>query len=433
MISMKKSKKGFTLVELIAVVVVLIIVLLIAINRVRKSKQDANSNALKANTLSYIKAVDEQAGLDVLESNRLKTGLFDLDTVNSFGVRLSGKKPKSALFCLNNYKVVSACVQYNDSQVMYEDGEITNIAKGDCVDIHTIACDLSNQTYAFSYSGTSDVLTVPKTGRYLVELWGAQGGDYNATYVGGKGAYTSGIIDLTKGENLYVYVGGKGVAKTAGFNGGAPGGSSTDGTYTAGGGASDVRLVGGAWNNAESLKSRLMVAAGGSGSGAYASVPLRGGAAGSLVGFRGIESRQGCHTVATGATQTSAGLTINGASSNSGFGYSSQPNTYGTGGGGGYYGGGSGSATSSCVSSGAGGSSYVSGYTGCVAIDEETSLPKEGCTDGTNDNECSIHYSGRKFTSPVMKAGNENMPTYDNDGTMVGNPGNGYVKITFLG
>lgn len=430
---MKKNRKGFTLVELIAVVVVLIIVLLLAINRVRKSKQDAYSNALKANALSYIKAVDEQAGLDVLESNRLKTGLFDIDVINSLGVKLSGDKPNSALFCLNKYRVVSACVQYKDSQVLYENGEITSISKGDCVDMHVIACDLSNQTYSYSYSGTPDQLTAPKSGRYFVELWGAQGGDYNATYVGGKGAYTSGIIELTKGENLYVYVGGKGVAKTAGYNGGAPGGPSTDGTYTGGGGASDVRLVGGVWNNAESLKSRIMVAAGGSGSGAYSSVPLRGGAAGSLVGLTGNESRQGCHTVATGATQTSAGLTINGASSNSAFGYSSQPNNYGTGGGGGYYGGGSGSATSSCVSSGAGGSSYISGYTGCVAIDSETSLPKEGCTDGTTDNECSIHYSGRKFVNPVMKAGNEKMPTYNNEGTMVGNAGDGYVKITFLG
>lgn len=432
MISMKKSKKGFTLVELLAVIVVLIIILLLAINRVRKSKLETANNAVKASALSYIKAIDEQAGLDVLETGRLKKGIFDKEIIDFLGVKLSGKQPGSALFCLDNYKVINACIQYDDSQVLYENGEITKISKGNCTNMDVITCDLSSQVYSFSYDGGFQVFNVPKSGRYLIELWGAQGGDYNANNVGGKGAYTSGIINLTKNEKIYVYVGGKGVARTAGFNGGAAGGPSTDGTYTAGGGATDVRLVSGIWNNAESLKSRIMVAAGGSGTGYYGAV-LHGGAGGALVGLTGNASREGCHTVATGATQTSAGLAINGGASISGFGYSSLTTNYGTGGGGGYYGGGSGNATSSCVSSGAGGSSYISGYTGCVAIDSETSLPKEGCTDGTNDNECSIHYSGKKFVNPVMKSGKDTMPSHDDSGTMTGNTGNGYARITLLG
>ena len=32
-----------------------------------------------------------------------------------------------------------------------------------------------------------------------------------------------------------------------------------------------------------------------------------------------------------------------------------------------------------------------------------------------------------------MKAGNESMPTHDGLGTMNGNTGNGYAKITYLG
>ena len=68
-----------------------------------------------------------------------------------------------------------------------------------------------------------------------------------------RGAYTNGIINLTKGTILYVYVGG-----SNGYNGG--GGQSSD---RPGGGATDIRLIEGVDFN--SLKSRIMVAAGGGG------------------------------------------------------------------------------------------------------------------------------------------------------------------------
>ena len=82
---------------------------------------------------------------------------------------------------------------------------------------------------------------------------------------------------------------------------------------------------------------------------------------------------------------------------------------------------------------GGGGSSYISGYTGCVAVTSAIDIsPKEGCTDGTTDNVCSIHYSGREFTQTQMSSGNQSMPTYDGSSTMVGNTGNGYAKITYM-
>ena len=178
-----------------------------------------------------------------------------------------------------------------------------------------------------------------------------------------------------------------------------------------------------------------MVAAGGASAGYYWVGNLDGGAGGALIGLSGTQNGKGtAHTVATGGTQTSAGLSVEGADSGSGFGYAGQVNAYGTGGGGGYYGGGSGGSTDSQVSAGAGGSSYISGYTGCVAITSESDIsPKSGCDNGTTNNACSIHYSGKKFTDAVMKAGNEEMPTYDGSSTMTGNASSGFAKITFIG
>jgi hypothetical protein len=68
-----------------------------------------------------------------------------------------------------------------------------------------------------------------------------------------------------------------------------------------GGGASDVRLVAGAWDDPTGLKSRIMVAAGG-GAGAQVS----GGAGGALQGFNGsyyIDSDAG----GLGASQLAGG------------------------------------------------------------------------------------------------------------------------------
>lgn len=93
----------------------------------------------------------------------------------------------------------------------------------------------------------------------------------------------------------------------------------------------------------------------------------------------------------------------------------------------------------------AGGSSYISGHTGCVAISSENSLDaKNGDTTGTTNNESSIHYSNFKFSQTKMidgegykwtniRASTETMPKPDDSGTEIGHTGNGYAKITFLG
>lgn len=79
---------------------------------------------------------------------------------------------------------------------------------------------------------------VPESGWYKIELWGAQGGS-----TGGKGAYTSGVIELEEGEVLYFYVG-----KSGGSGGGY---------------ASEVRLNNGSYTDPLSYETRIMVAAGG--------------------------------------------------------------------------------------------------------------------------------------------------------------------------
>lgn len=110
---------------------------------------------------------------------------------------------------------------------------------------------------------TYETLTITKSGKYLLEVWGANGGTFNSSYEkGGTGGYSKGTVELDAGETLYLYVGGKGsygtsTSNTATSGGGFNGGGNAGYRGGAGGGATDIRIGG------TTLNHRLIVAGGG--------------------------------------------------------------------------------------------------------------------------------------------------------------------------
>ena len=334
------------------------------------------------------------------------------------------------------------------------------------------------QSFNYDYTGGEQIFTVPKTGTYKIETWGAQGGTGSDSGNGGYGGYASGVIQLSKNETLYIYVGEAGIEGTNGinststvgqggrstFNGGGSGGLAGGGTYpyenyyggNSGGGATDIRLISGEWNASASLNSRIMVAGGGGGysniSGTNVTTSNDFGNAGGLI------SQKGSTVTNYGSTSyTDNAGTLASQISGYSFGIGGKGDNTGAngfcgghhGGGGGYYGGGGGANTgTSCFRiGGGGGSSYISGHTGSVAITSSTSTtPKSNCKTGTTNNTCSIHYSGKVFTNTVMIDGSgykwtntkgtlEQMPNPSGGyyASNTGNTGNGYAKITYVG
>ena len=335
----------------------------------------------------------------------------------------------------------------------------------------------------YSYTGEAKTFTAPYTGTYKIELWGASGGD-NLRYkftsldsdlvtrerevkpLGGYGGYTSGEIYLNQNAELYVYVGeqgkknrqptfnggGAGALGGTGYNGqNSAGGTNTDGF--SGGGATDIRIKYGEWSDFESLKSRIMVAAGGGGATVEAYSNAGGlSYAGGLNGYSGgyFSGHTNVGQNGQGGTQTSGGVagkihfnatgTITaGAFGIGGYTTSISSQTGAGGGGGGYYGGSGASGTLSggVGQGGGGGSSYISGHNGCNSI---SSSSTESNIVHTNS---STHYSNYAFTNTLMidgagykwttdKTTSVGMPTHDGTSTMTGNIGNGYAKITFI-
>jgi len=139
-----------------------------------------------------------------------------------------------------------------------------------------------NQVRNFSYTGSVQSADL-RPGRYKLQCWGAQGGSSGAGYSGGKGGYSEGILTVNNSMTLYAFVGGQGsTSGNGGWNGG--GGSSGYSNYTSGntygysymgcgGGATDFALETSSMSYSSrrtnrsdaSLKSRMIVAGGGSG------------------------------------------------------------------------------------------------------------------------------------------------------------------------
>ena len=216
-----------------------------------------------------------------------------------------------------------------------------------------------------------------------MECWGAQGGAIGS-YRGGYGGYTAGTITLSNGEVLYVYMGQPGNRYNGGHAAVGSGGGS--------GGGTDIRAINGSWDNASSLRSRIIVAGAGGGAcqrGEGYGDGIGGYGGGLTAGTGQVTNRYGAnvnygYATLTGGTQTSGGtcywndtgahaITAGYWSDLAGkFGMctaaNAQSNHYVQGcGGGGWYGGGSGGH-----SAGGGGSSFISGHAGCNPVNAST-------------------------------------------------------------
>ena len=276
-------------------------------------------------------------------------------------------------------------------------------------------------------------------GIYKFELWGASGDDEDGHNYS-RGAYVGGVIRFNEMTDIYLYIGECGSRKTQGsFNGGGSG-SSVAGH--SGGGATDIRLVPGSLDSINSLLSRIIIAAGGGGTARnheYVDDMIVNNSdnsnAGGLIGEKGElrldEKYPFIVTNAEGGTQQIHGqsgkCTTSGCQlqipSDAKFGIGGCSRAqYG---GGGYFGGGAGYVSNGLVGGGAGGSSFVSGCDGCVAISEKSSFSN---IIPLNSN---IHYSNKSFSSIIMKSGNEEF--LNPYGTKEkGHFGHGSIKITFL-
>ena len=276
-------------------------------------------------------------------------------------------------------------------------------------------------------------------GSYLLEVWGAKGGDglWESTFKpGGNGGYSRGFLNLAEKTKIFIYLGGKGqtsrnesstvaVKVLGGFNGGGYNYDTRpiDGKAS-GGGATDIRIL------EDSLYHRVIVAGGGGGANSGCSYGYADGGAGG--GFEGCKSPGhygGCSglinkTDGSGGTQISGGVmglptsTINIAPQPNGtFGFGGNVeghNILAGGGGGGWYGGGAGNGHDGA---GGGGSGFALNNITYQYVPQNYKLN-----------------SKYFLNNAKLIDGEHEVPSFFGDGnkTMIGNPDNGHARISLI-
>jgi hypothetical protein len=339
---------------------------------------------------------------------------------------------------------------------------ITATATGNYSGTATYTIKANAKVANYAYTGSIKSVTLP-AGTYKMECWGAQSGanPQGGAAAPGRGAYVAGNIALTASTTLYVVVGSKGQSSTTvlndagGYNGGGTGGSNGIGirNCSGGGGATDIRLNNAGVLNLTSLRSRIMVAAGGGGCGggkfntADHENSCPGGYAGGLTGGYVVPSityTNSTNTVTAGS-QTAGGTSVYsghdiGQSNYAGsFGYAFQGEhtAYGGGGGGGWYGGARGYGTG-----GSGGSSFISGHSGCNPVNTSTGAHLGAGKKTTYNNVTytftsitMIDGAGYNWPSNSSSRGSLSTMPNPNGGNFAsgyGNTGDGYARITWV-
>ena len=231
-----------------------------------------------------------------------------------------------------------------------------------------------NDTAFFNTSGGIQLWTVPATGSYTIDCYGAQGGDGAVALDGssglaGRGARIRGTFSLTIGETLRLVVGQQGWSQNNGWGGGTGGGgtfvwrpASTAAPLIAaggggGGGFGDDASSGGQTGTTGGTGGRSGGAGGTSGA-ASGSPAICGGGGGQ--GWFGGTSYMCAGVFTWVALYTDPTGYTSGSHDANGGGFGGGAGSYGgSGGGGGYSGGGSGGW--SYAGRGGGGGSYNAG------------------------------------------------------------------------
>ena len=104
---MKRKNRGFTLVELLAVIVILALIALIATPIILNVINDAKKQAAKDSAYGYMDAVEKYIVSSELEDKSIKDGTYSVEDLNSMGVNVKGSTPDNGTIKIESKTVKS--------------------------------------------------------------------------------------------------------------------------------------------------------------------------------------------------------------------------------------------------------------------------------------------------------------------------------------
>lgn len=263
-----KNKKGFTLIELVAVVVILIILMVIAINMVNKHMETTKVNVFIKEANTFAKGAmtkeavekDDIIHTDDLFHNALYGKVcysISQNALKKYVTKTENAYRGSVEVCYGLDCTYATKIWITDGK-HYIDGLTDPSSENQVTQSFTTdfpeSCGVDAigsgtggdlTTAEFDFTGKEQEFLVLKDGVYSLEAWGAQGGTTRVDVQGGYGAYAYTEVQLKKGDRLYVNVGEEGTPKCVSnddsscrysYNGGYKGDTSIGG----GGGATHI-------------------------------------------------------------------------------------------------------------------------------------------------------------------------------------------------
>lgn len=434
-----KNKKGFTLIEVLAVIIILAIILVIIAPKINEYYKDS----VKRKNLQSAYGVRNAINQYFASTTGTFMGYTCAFPDNCSEITFDGSIPTGGIVTLTANGIISGYVRYdNNVFILNDDGVIA-------VDYVTNPGDAVN--YAYSSSG-EQIFLVTDDGYYKLEVWGAQGGSFDnissewgaLNYAGGYGGYSSGIVHLPADTLLYINIGGQGSGKgnftykdsaylyglAGGYNGGGTGGYGPYMGGAGGGGATSIAFESGTLSDfdinyngvadAGEIGDILIVAGGGGGS-------AFGGTAGAGGGYQGVNGC--CNTTScssTGATQTSGYKFGLGGAGRDGRGYGQYSLEGAGGGGGGFYGGYTSQLTGEDTDFGGSGGS---GYIGNSSLDDAI-MYCYGCAESNTDGIKTVSTTG---SSSLKDTTNCSSGYSSNAVSKCAKKGDGHARITYIG
>ena len=124
-------KKGFTLVELLAVIVILSLLALILIPVVSNIVEKSREKAAELSATNYLEAVKSQIGISVTDPNlSFPNGDYDVASLkNNYGVTVKGDYPTSGSVNILDKEISSANICISKYSVIYLNGIISVLGK----------------------------------------------------------------------------------------------------------------------------------------------------------------------------------------------------------------------------------------------------------------------------------------------------------------
>lgn len=126
---MKKNTKGFTLVELLAVIVILAIIALIATPIILGVIDDARKGAAKSSALGYVDAVEKSIALELVSDTSYSIPSA-ITSANMNNVSVKGDKPSDVSLALDSAgSVTDGTITVNGYTVTFKGGAVSTVTK----------------------------------------------------------------------------------------------------------------------------------------------------------------------------------------------------------------------------------------------------------------------------------------------------------------